>query len=95
MQGRSSHEYMEAIDISLFLTPNDDTSEAAIDRGLPAGRVDGPTPAEDQRALNLRVAFDFDGVLTGDSSERIMQASDLAASMRTRPLTLTKRCRRG
>jgi len=78
MQGRSSHEYMEALNMSLFLSANDDDVRAAIDRGLPAGRVVG-TPAEDPTGTDLRIAFDFDGVLTDDSSERIMQASDLAA----------------
>lgn len=78
MQGRSSHEYMEALNMSLFLSANDDDVRAAIDSGLPAGRVVG-TPAEDPAGTDLRIAFDFDGVLTDDSSERIMQASDLAA----------------
>lgn len=77
MQGRSSHEYMEALNMSLFLSANDDDVRAAIDRGLPAGRVVG-TPAEDSAGRDLRIAFDFDGVLTDDSSEIIMQASDLA-----------------
>lgn len=78
MQGRSSHEYMSALNMSLFLSANADDVRAAIDRGLPAGRVVG-TPAEDPEGTDLRIAFDFDGVLTDDSSERIMQASNLEA----------------
>lgn len=76
MQGRSSHAYMGALNMSLFLSANDDDVRAAIDHGLPAGRVVG-TPAEDAAGRDLRIAFDFDGVLTDDSSERIMQSSDL------------------
>lgn len=76
MQGRSSHGFMGALNMSLFLSANDDDVRAAIDQGLPAGRVVG-TPAEDAAGRDLRIAFDFDGVLTDDSSERIMQSSDL------------------
>ena len=68
MQGRSSHEYMEALNMSLFLSANDDDVRAAIDRGLPAGRVAG-TPAEDPTGTDLRIAFDFDGVDKYDSSD--------------------------
>lgn len=36
-------------------------------------------PAEDPKGNELRVAFDFDGVLADDSSERIMQEKALSA----------------
>lgn len=78
MQGRSPYAYMQALNMSLFLSANDDDVRKAMDLGLAAGRVIG-APAADLEGTDLRIAFDFDGVLTDDSSERVMQESGLEA----------------
>lgn len=71
--GRDPFPYMDAFDCCLFLSANKEDVEKAIDSGKPAGLI-LPTEAPDDPATNeLRVAFDFDGVLADDSSERIYQ----------------------
>ncbi len=54
-------------------------------RGLPAGRVLGAAVDDDPEDRDLRIAFDFDGVLAGDESERVFQEGGLEASAPTRP----------
>ena len=76
MQGRSPYRFMTAFNMSLFLSANEQDVRAAMDKGLPAGQV-LPSAAVDDDAEDLRIAFDFDGVLADDASERVMQASDL------------------
>jgi len=78
MQGRSPYEYMGALNMSLFLSQNDKDVRVALDMGFAAGQVLG-SPAADPRGTDLRIAFDFDGVLADDSSERVMQAEGLPA----------------
>lgn len=76
MQGRSPHEYMGVLNMSLFLSANEKDVKTAISRGYPAGQVVG-TPAQDPSGTDVRIAFDFDGVLADDSSEKIMKTSGL------------------
>lgn len=78
MQGRSPYEYMGALNMSLFLSQNDRDVRVALEMGFAAGQVLG-SPAADQSGTDLRVAFDFDGVLADDSSEKVMQAEGLSA----------------
>ncbi len=78
MQGRSPYEYMGALNMSLFLSQNEQDVRIALGMGFAAGQVLG-LPAADPNGRDLRVAFDFDGVLADDSSERVMQADGLPA----------------
>ncbi|WP_219811448.1 5'-nucleotidase [Microbacterium sp. CJ77] len=78
MQGRSPYEYMGALNMSLFLSQNKRDVRIALDMGFAAGQVLG-SPATDPNGTDLRIAFDFDGVLADDSSERVMQAEGLPA----------------
>lgn len=78
MQGRSPYEYMGALNMSLFLSQNAGDVRVALDLGFAAGHVLG-SPAADPNGTDLRIAFDFDGVLADDSSERVMQAEGLPA----------------
>jgi 5'-nucleotidase len=78
MQGRSPYEYMGALNMSLFLSENEHDVRVAIGMGFAAGQVLG-SPAADANGTDLRIAFDFDGVLADDSSERIMQVEGLPA----------------
>ncbi|MEV6580489.1 5'-nucleotidase [Streptomyces sp. NPDC051582] len=72
-QGRSSHRFMPALNMSLFLSANDSDVREAVADGLPAGHVLKTERVDDDADQELRIAFDFDGVLAGDSSERIFQ----------------------
>ena len=84
MQGRSPYRFMEPLRMSLFLSANGADVREAIRMGFAAGRVVGRA-ADDGRAVDddggtdLRIAFDFDGVLADDSSERIYQEGTLEA----------------
>lgn len=72
LQGESPHDYAKAFDCELFLSANADDVRLAIDAGQPAGHVSpGAALADDPADPELRIAFDFDGVLADDASERV------------------------
>ncbi|MEV4861697.1 5'-nucleotidase [Streptomyces ossamyceticus] len=77
MQGRSPYRFMPALNMSLFLSANEIDVREAVALGLPAGRVLGPAAADDTDDQDLRIAFDFDGVLADDSSEQVFQADGI------------------
>jgi 5'-nucleotidase len=70
-QGQAPYGYIRAFEMSLFLTANRSDVDAAIKLGLPAGHVLPSTATYDDADPSLRVAFDFDGVLASDESERV------------------------
>ncbi|MER5582234.1 5'-nucleotidase [Streptomyces asoensis] len=77
MQGRSPYHFMPALNMSLFLSANETDVREAVALGLPAGRVLGPAAADDADDQDLRIAFDFDGVLADDSSEQVFQSDGI------------------
>ncbi|WP_030722078.1 5'-nucleotidase [Streptomyces sp. NRRL F-2580] len=78
-QGRSPHRFMPALNMSLFLSANEADVREAVADGLPAGHVLETARVDDETDPELRIAFDFDGVLAGDSAERIFQGAGLDA----------------
>jgi 5'-nucleotidase len=68
-QGRAPYDYLGALEISLFLSAHRPDVDEAIRLGFPAGHV-LPSQAEYDDDQSLVVAFDFDGVLADDESER-------------------------
>lgn len=76
--GRSPYEFIPALNISLYLSADEKAVRAAVEANYPAGLVLDST-AEDEGDEVLRIAFDFDGVLTDDSAEQVYQTQDLAA----------------
>lgn len=74
-QGQAPYQYIEAFDMSLFLSGNRSDVDAATRMGYPAGHVLPSSVVYDEGDLSLRVAFDFDGVLGNDESERIYKSS--------------------
>lgn len=75
-QGRSPYRYMSALNMSLFLSANESDVRDAIKLELPAGRVMESSFVDDDDE-DLRITFDFDGVLASDEAERVMQAGGL------------------
>ncbi len=73
LQGGDPSRYIQPLSISLFLSANEDDVHRAVQQGYPAGRVlnTGYEDAFDDQPI--RVAFDFDGVIADDESERIYQ----------------------
>jgi hypothetical protein len=55
----------------------------AVKDSLPAGRVFPTTFTDREDDLELRVAFDFDGVVAGDSSEPVYKKKGLKAFQRS------------
>lgn len=77
MQGKSPYEYIPALSISLFLSGNSSDIKEAIGMGYPAGHVLKSTIV-DEDDDDLRIAFDFDGVLADDESEVVMHNTSLS-----------------
>ena len=78
--GQSTFQYLSAYGASLFLSANKDNVIRAIHQGQPAGLV-LPTDLSQQEADSeneLRIAFDFDGVIVDDESEKTYKKEGLA-----------------
>ncbi|MFC0842554.1 5'-nucleotidase [Streptomyces noboritoensis] len=78
-QGRSPHRFMPALNMSLFLSANGSDVREAVADGLPAGHVLETKRVDDDADRELRIAFDFDGVVADDASERIYQDAGIDA----------------
>jgi 5'-nucleotidase len=81
MTGKSPFTYLPAFNTALFLSANEEDVRGAIAAGYPAGLVlpSKISDEDDDRGgdTELRVAFDFDGVLADDESETIFKANGL------------------
>lgn len=73
LQGASPLKYIPAFDIELFLSANSHDINQAILAGYPAGKVIKGNIKDDPNDLELRIAFDFDGVIIDDEAESIYQ----------------------
>jgi 5'-nucleotidase len=71
--GQSPYRYIPAFNISLFLSANKDDVNQAINAGFPGGLVMPSEIIDDHDDRQLRVAFDFDGVIADDESESIFK----------------------
>lgn len=79
VNGGNPFRYMDALNASLFLSANAEDVRTAVDQGLPAGRVFPSGFADEEGDLELRIAFDFDGVVADDSAEAVHQEGGLGA----------------
>lgn len=69
LRGREPWRYAKAFNASLFLSANENDVRDAILAGFPAGVVLASKYEDDMTDNELRVAFDFDGVLADDEAE--------------------------
>ena len=76
MNGKSPYAYLPAFNASLFLSANEEDVKSAIAVDYPAGLVLPSRIADDEDDLELRVAFDFDGVLADDESETVFKRNN-------------------
>ena len=79
--GESSADYLEAFDVDLFLTTNEDDAQKVIDNGVCASAVLS-TPPEykcDIPDEQVRIAFDGDAVLFDESSELVYKEEGMEA----------------
>lgn len=73
--GESPYEYLPAFNASLFLSAEEEDVKNAIEAGFAAGRVLNKTVIDDEEDNELRLAFDFDGVIANDEAEIVYQDS--------------------
>ena len=76
MQGHAPYLYMGPLKMSLFLSANEADVREATELGFAVGHVVGRSIPDDGDS-DLRIAFDFDGVLADDSAERKFQSEGL------------------
>lgn len=74
--GKSPYQYVPAFNASLFLSANTEDVQNAIAAQYPAGLVLPSKIYDDAADPELRVAFDFDGVLADDESEAIYKRNN-------------------
>jgi len=79
LEGKSPYPYIPAFNASLFLSANENDVLKAIDYGHPAGTVLPSHVVDDEGDAELRIAFDFDGVIADDASEKVFKAGTLEA----------------
>lgn len=77
LEGKSPYAYIPAFNASLFLTANETDVMQAMDYGYPAGTALPSQVIDDEDDSELRIAFDFDGVIADDASERVYKAGSL------------------
>lgn len=73
LSGQSPYPYIGAFNASVFLSAHREDVVGAVRAGFPAGLVFPSTAIEDDADHELRIAFDFDGVLADDKSEKVYQ----------------------
>ncbi|MDW3710615.1 5'-nucleotidase [Pseudomonas solani] len=73
LQGRSPQNYIPALKISLFLSANETDVKQAMIAGYPAGQVLKTSAYDEPDDKELRIAFDFDGVIADDQAESVFQ----------------------
>ncbi len=78
-RGNSPFRYIPAYNVSLFLSANESDVNEALKKGYPAGMVLPSAVADDETDVELRIAFDFDGVVADDSAEKVYQQEGLDA----------------
>jgi 5'-nucleotidase len=73
LEGRSPYPYIGAFNAALFLTAHEPDVVAAVDWGYPAGLVMHSQVEDIADDHELRIAFDFDGVIVDDDAEAVFQ----------------------
>ncbi len=71
--------YMKAFEVDLFLSKEEADVQAAVDAGVAAARVYNPPAGFEPDTETVRIAFDYDGVLVSEESEKIYKANGLEA----------------
>lgn len=75
LTGKSPYKYIPAFNVSLFLSANEADVREAVSAGHPAGMVLPASVSDDDTDSELRVAFDFDGVIADDEAEIVYKQS--------------------
>ena len=78
LSGGDPFKYLDAFNAALFLSANPDDVLDAVRWGVPAGRVFPTAFVDDDSEHELRIAFDFDGVIADDSADSVHREQGLA-----------------
>lgn len=81
VSGASPFPYIPAFNASLFLSGNEQDVRRAVEADYPAGLVLLSRVKDDENDFELRIAFDFDGVLADDESETVFKTRGLEKFM--------------
>jgi 5'-nucleotidase len=76
LTGESPYRYLPAFNTSLFLSSNEEDVRRALDAHHPAGLVLPSRTEDDEADGELRIAFDFDGVIADDEAEAIFKRNN-------------------
>lgn len=77
LQGGAPQQYIQPLSISLFLSANETDVQQAILAGHAAGQVLAGSLPADTDLEELRIAFDFDGVIADDAAEAVYKNGQL------------------
>ena len=77
--GASLSPYLQAFNLSLFLSLHEDDVQAAINSGVAAALLYRMPDNPQQELEQIRIAFDGDAVIFSDESERIFQEQGIEA----------------
>lgn len=69
LSGADPYPYMQSVNACLYLSTNKHEVKMAVIEGYPAGYVLPCTASDDILDNQLRIAFDFDGVIVDDEAE--------------------------
>jgi 5'-nucleotidase len=73
--GKSPYKYIPVYNISLFLSTHEQDVLNAIEANHGAGKIIKTHVVDDDSDMELRVAFDFDGVIADDQAEKVFKES--------------------
>lgn len=76
LAGSTPYPYMDSIGAVLYLSTNKQEVRRAVQDGYPAGYVLECTHVPVEDGTQFRIAFDFDGVIADDESERVYKATE-------------------
>jgi len=76
LAGQLPYPYMTAIGAVLYLSTNSEEVTQAMAKGYPAGYVLPCETIPEEADQQLRIAFDFDGVIASDEAEAVYQESN-------------------
>lgn len=71
LAGELPYPYMESVNAVLYLSTNKEEVKQAVTQGHPAGHVLPCNVTDDETDVQLRIAFDFDGVIVDDEAEEV------------------------
>lgn len=71
LAGVLPYPYMKSINAALYLSTNPEEVRKAVNLGFPAGYILPCEIHDDDSDEQLRIAFDFDGVIADDEAEKV------------------------